>query len=116
MHCKNNNLVNSSIHSLYIAIDCWLALGTVLVVIRMTPAKDFRPEWIIFPPNHSSAGIAFLCPSFIHNRRIGLSLVAGRMPPSLLYHGQLLSLKSAAEDENNLVLFIRHQRAAEVFR
>ncbi|OAP57606.1 hypothetical protein AYL99_08344 [Fonsecaea erecta] len=34
----------------------------------------------------------------------------------VFYCGRLLSIKSAAEDESNLVLFIRHQRAAESFR
>lgn len=38
------------------------------------------------------------------------------MAPRLLYHGRLLSMTSAAEDESNLVLYIRHQRAAETFR
>lgn len=37
------------------------------------------------------------------------------MLSSIFPHGQLLSLESAAEDEHNLVLYIRHQRAAESF-
>ncbi|EXJ82309.1 hypothetical protein A1O3_06122 [Capronia epimyces CBS 606.96] len=35
---------------------------------------------------------------------------------ALLYHGRQISIKSAGQDESNLVVFIRHEHATESFR